>query len=79
MRAFLWSWLTPAQREAALASALYHPQAYVRVLAQKFQALGDNADDRSGIWIDHGAGGWYVGAAIWADDLVKGLKLGERP
>jgi hypothetical protein len=79
LTAYLWSWMSPAQREAALASALQHDQAYVRMLAQKFQTLGDNADDRAGIWVDHGEGRWYVGAALWAEDLVRGVRLGERP
>lgn len=75
--AWMWDWMSAGQRVEAMTSALAHPMPSVRARAMRCQA--DDEGARECLWLHQGGTSWLCMAALWPDDLRRGVVLGVRP
>jgi hypothetical protein len=71
--AYLWSWLTDAQRAEAIKSALAHESPTVRSRAG--QCVDDDVLARNFTWVRNDEGTWAALWGLWSGDLNDGVRV----
>jgi hypothetical protein len=71
--AYLWRWLTDAQRAEAIESAATHGLPSVRLRVG--QCREDEELARASLWVRSADGTWAVTWGLWSGDLEKGVRV----